>query len=95
MDCMRQDYIPEQACLGSVPAGSVVMLPNDDDLYLVTDNVRIRQGISVVSGTVDTIGVVSCKTGALSWFADRHDVIPIKDATLVYRLVGMNEPKHD
>ena len=92
MDCMRQDYIPEQVCLGSVPAGSVVMFSDDDSPYLVTDNARTRQ---VVGGTVDTVGVVACTTGALSWFSDRHDVIPIKDAALVYRLVGTNKPKHD
>lgn len=97
MDCMRQDYIPEHVCLGSVPAGSVVMFYDDDNPYLVTDNKRIRQAVSAVGGggTVDTVGVVSCKTGALSWFSDRTAVILIKDATLVYRLVGMDEPKRD
>ncbi len=92
MDCMRQDWIPERACLGSVPFGSVVMFPDDDSPYLVTNNKRIKQ---VTGGTVDTIGVVSCDTGSLFWFSDRYDVIPIKDATLVYRVAGKDAPKHD
>lgn len=92
MDCMQMDYVPETVCLGSVPAGTVVLFPNDDNPYLVTDNNRIKQ---VAGGTVDTVGAVACKTGALSWFADRYDVIPIKDATLVYKLLWKERPKND
>lgn len=92
MECMRQDCITEQVCLGSVPAGSVVMFPNDDSPYLVTNDTRIKQ---IVGGSVDTIGVVACDTGTMFWFSDRYDVIPVKDATLVYRLAGKGVSKHD
>lgn len=68
------------------------MFPDDDSPYLVTNNKRIKQ---VTDGAIDTIGAVDCDTGLLCWFSNRFDVIPIKDATLVYRLVGINKPKHD
>ncbi len=93
MDCMQQDYIPEYVCLGSVPAGSVVMLSDDDSPYLVTNNKRIKQQVS--GGTVDTIGIVACDTGSMFWFSDRRDVIPAEYATLLYRLAGKGKPKHD
>lgn len=92
MLCMRQDYIPVQTCLGSVPAGTVIMLPGEDSPYLVTNNKRVKQ---VTGDVVDTVGIVSCDTGSLLWFSDRYDVIPIKDATLVYRLAGRSGTKHD
>lgn len=93
MDCMQQDYIPEYVCLGSVPAGSVVMLSDDDSPYLVTNNKRIKQQVS--GGTVDTIVIVACDTGSMFWFSDRRDVIPTEYATLLYRLAGKGKPNHD
>ena len=92
MDCMRQDYIPQRVPLGSLPAGSVVAFPDYNGPYLVTNNNRIKQ---VEGGSVDTVGVVSCETGALFWFSDMHDATPIKDAVLVYSLEGKGVSEDD
>lgn len=93
MDLMRDEYVPQTVCLGYVPAGSIIVLPNEEDNpFLVTNNKRTK---TVSGGTVDTVGIVSCDNGTMFWFADRYSVILVEYATLVYRLAGRSAPKHD
>ena len=93
MDCMRNEYVPQKACLGTVDAGSVIVFPNEEESpKLVTTNKRVR---NVTGGTVDTVGVVDCATGALMWYSDRYDVILVEEATLVYRLAGREVTKRE
>lgn len=93
MDCMRNEYIPQTVCLGTVKPGDIVVFPNEEDVpRIVTDNVRTKQATGLCD---DTIGVVNCKNGKIMWYSDRYDCVLVEDSTLIYRLTGKVGPKHD